>query len=638
MNIGSLLDALATAVAPPSSNANTPSSVDGVSNFSELLGQEQACLANPAVSSSSAMPALGQASGTTKTIPALNELLVKLGSALEKLDDVALVAFAQLIFSLESKGPIGIRVESAGVKSAALPAEAEQFWGQLLQFLSQNGLPQLPNADGSIPVLDSGAKTNLRQWMANWLKDTAKPDVAEGKSAQNEASLASPASSGGEALNVATGVSLAKNDAALTATSSSVVPQQVSAEPKAKEIGEAKVPLKLDATQSAKSSSEELTSELARSPIENPAEAQELPETQKSDVLPKAKGASAVIVISEKADRMRSVVLQVLQQRLASEKLAVAPSAASELEGETWQKLKAWLKGAAATSTDNQAAAQNSSSKALEFLQFVHQRRQGVWETALSQDDSADSTEPTAPKANMKTSVATRDHNLDPSLMTTTIQKALPMVKAYGVGALNLPMVIESLPPVLSDATRKESETTNAPSTQRDAVEMTTTLARDSGELRSVSATPHSSPQIHRADDAIFQKFLDHTKAQLKMWVDRKLVAMQVQMEPVDLGRMQMKTVLEHGRIGVLFQVENAAAKALLLQDSQALKDVLEAQGLEVAGFYVEVWQGDRQQSQNFSSKTSAGPEFDMAKLLDGEGASSEVSAPTKRGLIDSVA
>jgi flagellar hook-length control protein FliK len=124
-------------------------------------------------------------------------------------------------------------------------------------------------------------------------------------------------------------------------------------------------------------------------------------------------------------------------------------------------------------------------------------------------------------------------------------------------------------------------------------------------------------------------------KDNVRLWVDSKLVAMEVRLEPADLGRMSMKTVLEQGRIGILFQVENAAVKELMQQQSQQLRDVMEAQGLEIAGFHVEVF--DRESRESFHrAKNGAGTEFELDTLLAEDGDSEDPVSATQNGLIDS--
>lgn len=647
MNLGALLESLDSAVASPNT-ASKAVAAEGGQSFSELLGLEQGGLFNASVSLEAlhTQSLLPLEQGATSSA-SLNDLLLKLGDALEGLDDAALLALTQLIFSLESKGPVGIRVESAGTKSAALPAEAEQFWGQLLQFLAQKNLPQLPKVDGSISAMGRN-EADLKKWLQNWLSLAESSKVEE---EGDEALAIVPLMLSDNASEITTPELVAsansKSSADLamaqgkTLLQESITLTEAMAPPEPKIINPKEA--SIDLTASRKSSLVDIPAEKAMVQAEqvaSPSEPSE--EVQKAEALPKATsgGSSAVVVISEKADRLRSRVLQILAKRFAQEKTSVASSALKELGGESWQKLKDWLKSSAKTATDSVGAVpQNTTTKALEFLQFVSQFRRGTVETAQSQNNQETPDEDlTGAKVQAKSAGISRDKPTVPLLPTVSLPKSLPLGKAFGQTPQNFAVTAELLSSDHPEARLQSSTVVQTQEVRAEVASSPTALPLDSGDIRSTLNSPASVSQIHRADDAIFQKFLEHSKAQLKMWVDRKLVAMQIQMEPAEFGKMQMKTVLENGRIGVLFQVENAMAKTMLLQESQALKNVLEAQGLEIAGFYVEVWQGDRQQGQNFSSKTGTGPEFDMAKLLDGDDSSAEGLPPTKRSLIDSVA
>jgi flagellar hook-length control protein FliK len=167
----------------------------------------------------------------------------------------------------------------------------------------------------------------------------------------------------------------------------------------------------------------------------------------------------------------------------------------------------------------------------------------------------------------------------------------------------------------------------------------------DQASLKAVSETDRSAKEAKslsgstgpRFDQELVERVLTQTKQNLRVWMDRKLVAMEIQMEPVELGKMQMRTVLEQGRIGVLLQVENAAVKELIQQQLQDMRAVLEAQGLEVAGFYVEVWQREQGGAHGEGEKTS-GPKFDLDRLLADDGSDDDPKPPQKKSLIDQVA
>jgi flagellar hook-length control protein FliK len=628
LNLGALLDSLASSSvqAKPS---GAPLGGEGDS-FAQALGLENASFlsSTQVLIDEKGLALEGSQNLGVESSSSLKDVLVELGGALEELDDVALVALVQLIFALESSGPVGIRVESSGVKSAALPAPAEQFWGQLLQVLTQKSLPPMASADGSM-VLPAEAQSEIRQWMQAWLGVTPKATDAvndtivsatdEVVSTEKSTPLP-PQNSGEKKAPESTVDNLQKNSVPKNDNLGRQAPEVLV------ELGEAS-PEHEKTTKSVEVSVSSGVEESSESTTE-PTLLRPSSESSSSSQ------ASAVVVISDKADRLRGAVLKTLENRLLKTTPQLTQSSLKDLTGETWQKIKDWLKVAASTVVEkSEVISPNSGMKALEFLQFVAQRRQMGWETALSQEDAQEGTEK---KITKSTRVATSELKLsaETTLPATVLQKAV-IVKSYGLG---LPLVVPHevlIPEAAKIATTEESTVTRDAS--RESSEAPGAV-RDVGVAKLSNSLAQPPLQAQRADEGLFQKFLDNTKAQLKMWVDRKLVAMQIQLEPVDLGRMQMKTVLEQGRIGVLFQVENAAAKGLLLQQAQQLKDVLEAQGLQIAGFYVEVWQGDRQAQQNAFSKTATGPEFDLNKLLDGDGSSDRDPTPPKRGLIDSVA
>ena len=74
---------------------------------------------------------------------------------------------------------------------------------------------------------------------------------------------------------------------------------------------------------------------------------------------------------------------------------------------------------------------------------------------------------------------------------------------------------------------------------------------------------------------------------------------MRIQIEPVELGKIELKTIVEQGRIGVLVQAESQMTKELLQIHLHEMKEILEEQGLEVAGFQVDV----KEQQKDFLSK-----------------------------------
>lgn len=136
-------------------------------------------------------------------------------------------------------------------------------------------------------------------------------------------------------------------------------------------------------------------------------------------------------------------------------------------------------------------------------------------------------------------------------------------------------------------------------------------------------------------DPEMLSKFLDSTKESLKIWVEKKYVAMRIQIEPADLGRIHLKTIVEQGRIGVLIQAENQMTKELLQMHLTDMKEILKEQGLEVAGFQVDI----KEDSQNFSQqKKSNSAKFELETLLEDENDGAEFNSSVSKGLIDQVA
>lgn len=141
-----------------------------------------------------------------------------------------------------------------------------------------------------------------------------------------------------------------------------------------------------------------------------------------------------------------------------------------------------------------------------------------------------------------------------------------------------------------------------------------------------------------RMDPELMQKFINSTKKGLELWIEKKFVAMKIQVDPPELGRLQLKTVIEAGKIGALIQAESQAAKELLIMHLDEMKEVLEEQGLEIAGFNVEVAQQGFEDTENqFKSKRTA--EFNMETLLGEEEAQgSEAPSYLSQGYFNRVA
>lgn len=163
-------------------------------------------------------------------------------------------------------------------------------------------------------------------------------------------------------------------------------------------------------------------------------------------------------------------------------------------------------------------------------------------------------------------------------------------------------------------------------------------LNSKTSEVKLESTLPTAKPAASQSsgwDPELLNKFLQSTKETLKIWVDKKYTAMRIQIEPLELGKIQLKTIVEQGRIGVLIQAENQMTKELLQIHLHEMKEILKEQGLEVAGFQVDV----KDQKNGFAEqKSSAAAKFELETLLEEENDGTENSSGQNSGLIDRVA
>lgn len=184
----------------------------------------------------------------------------------------------------------------------------------------------------------------------------------------------------------------------------------------------------------------------------------------------------------------------------------------------------------------------------------------------------------------------------------------------------------------------KEPTTVDGPRSSSEGVggskEAQEPQARTEAKGENLSPAKDSS----RWDSSFLQRFVNSTRSQFQLWADRKFVAMQVQLEPEALGRMQLKTILENGRIGVLIQVEQNSARDLLNSHLDQLRNILEDKGLEVAAFHVEVRQQQTGGGQGFYGPKTHGPQFDLEALMQDSDGELQVESPILRGLINKVA
>lgn len=151
-----------------------------------------------------------------------------------------------------------------------------------------------------------------------------------------------------------------------------------------------------------------------------------------------------------------------------------------------------------------------------------------------------------------------------------------------------------------------------------------------------VKSAEKPAPVRHRFGQEVMTKFLNSTKDALKLWVQKNFVAMKVQIEPAELGKIELRTAIENGRIGVSVQAESQAAKELLTQHVNELKEVLKEQGLEVVGFNIELKQNLGGGFADDYSPQKTTRKFEMEALLESEG--EEELVYYKSSLFDKVA
>jgi flagellar hook-length control protein FliK len=560
-----------------------------------------------------------------------SQTLDALEEALESLDGEHLHALLELIHTLESQGPSGIRVQSSGVKAAALTSEAEAFWERLWSVLQSSTAqassePELASPEMSASV-DGASPHQDKEALVNWFKDVIRraqqgatsgaEDVKSSSSKQNLEQASPVGTLDVSELKAAPELQAEVSKEALKATLPQAVTQAETADDKTKGQG----------ASSAKGVD-------ASKQIDGMVSTETTPSEDKFK--------SAVVVVRPHIDRLRAVVLRTLEQ--------TTPKAQplTEHSGEA-QGLKAWLADQIRSVESVVTRWESTAEKTLSFLQFVQQKRQQPLGMSQPSMVTTEGSEDALDSKALASDASKSDGNLE-KLTRTEAQTSKPLVKEVVVadalaqqkegaqlhrglavlksGLPDMPLqeITEvSLDPVRSDVSKDMSDPQSTLQ-KDDAMPMVKTT--------SSSAAP-STTQFTRWTIEQIHQVMAQAKDNVRLWVDSKLVAMEVRLEPADLGRMSMKTVLEQGRIGILFQVENAAVKELMQQQSQQLRDVMEAQGLEIAGFHVEVF--DRESRESFHrAKNGAGTEFELDTLLAEDGDSEDPVSATQNGLIDS--
>jgi hypothetical protein len=555
----------------------------------------------------------------------LAEALVGLEEELESLGEEGVLLLLNFFHELESTGPIGIRVQGHEGTGAALPVEAEQAWTQLA--LALQGMVKLEGAQVENPELQD--VTKLSQLLSRLIDGLKKSRSGDGSDLQTQ-----------KVTQKQTVIDPQKQ------VQESSIQDAVSSDQTLKTAVTQSQPEFTDEKSTLESEKNKVSSTVEFTKKEN-AEHVDSKESKVQESVKKA--SSAVVVLNSVVDGLRSRVLKALDASIKSS-ASVEPLSQKMFDAGDWDQLKGWLEKAVATAGESlsKATVKLSAKDALGFLNFMAQKRQSGWGSSVALQTSEESVE-----ANVASEKSSKE--VKSEALSGVSLKALSTNKAelsYGAAAarramtpLPLPEQAEGLlnPVKVDELSRSEDVAEVKVDVAKGVQEKDPSL--DQASLKAVSETDRSAKEAKslsgstgpRFDQELVERVLTQTKQNLRVWMDRKLVAMEIQMEPVELGKMQMRTVLEQGRIGVLLQVENAAVKELIQQQLQDMRAVLEAQGLEVAGFYVEVWQREQGGAHGEGEKTS-GPKFDLDRLLADDGSDDDPKPPQKKSLIDQVA
>ena len=210
-----------------------------------------------------------------------------------------------------------------------------------------------------------------------------------------------------------------------------------------------------------------------------------------------------------------------------------------------------------------------------------------------------------------------------------TQTQALDLLGKYGVQNKENDFAVKNDFVNIDERSANESQTVKIHKTAEIAIE----TQRQPAEISKPQMT--DAPKFN-SDPARTAKLMQSVREHMRLWVDRKYTAMKVQVEPAELGKIQLKTVVEQGKIGVLLQAESAIAKEILTQNVQQMKEMLESMGLNVATFTVaDFEEGDGSKFDQHQNKSSG--KFDLASLL-GEEEQQEVVQSSYDSLINRVA
>lgn len=131
---------------------------------------------------------------------------------------------------------------------------------------------------------------------------------------------------------------------------------------------------------------------------------------------------------------------------------------------------------------------------------------------------------------------------------------------------------------------------------------------------------------------------------QIKIIVKEDMSSMEMQLNPENLGKVNLSVVSKNGQMTANFVTENEMAKNALESQMQQLKDNLQAQGLKVDAIEVAVSDfkfeqnsnmNEEQQKQQSENKKKASRKIDLSMLKDGLNDLSEEEALSAKVMID---
>ena len=109
---------------------------------------------------------------------------------------------------------------------------------------------------------------------------------------------------------------------------------------------------------------------------------------------------------------------------------------------------------------------------------------------------------------------------------------------------------------------------------------------------------------------------------QIRITIRQEATSMELQLNPENLGKVNLAVTAKNGQMTATFTVTNETAKEALQSQMQVLKDTLQEQGLKVEAVEVNVSEfafeqskGNEQNQQNPQKKTQR--QFDMKDLKE---------------------